>query len=552
MAHPLGSRFPADVTSLSFFFDCFRNSDEAAEYVIRNDRGPGTFLLRPSTRTPNTLTITISISNNYARHVNVQYVKDDSSPTGVRFFIIIERSFSSFHDLYAHYTTNPITNLEQIDNVQLLNPLTRSELNRRPLEPVPLPEQVSLIPMDIDIPPLPVKAEIPPLPRKRPSETERALPEVPTEAKGERSSLDSEGNEHRTSSSSNGSGTIRASVASNPGGAVGGVDVNGVGQLGNQEQDSGFARSSFSSDSLPRDKAAFVVNFTKPEDLTPVQAEGGVNFYLGPQQFTYAPTSPTSSGGSVPLPLPVPMSKADEKRTQKEKKQLKKEEKMKQKEEKRKKKEDERKKKNQKALSDLGWCRPPQPLPVPTIPVDDDSPYYTTPRPYRNHLEELKTMLRESEICDCGLRMMDAELADGWTVHRSREQATYLRVFYQHENGNTTWVFPQSIAHLISTRQVHFILRLCQDANIEQPEILLGRLEHPEGYYPQRSPPPEARSPSSGMYLSQSKTSVSSMRSRSSSNSSSQGVDMFGSNMSLSASMDQRRPMPRPGEGRPY
>ena len=128
-------------------------------------------------------------------------------------------------------------------------------------------------------------------------------------------------------------------------------------------------------------------------------------------------------------------------------------------------------------LVQLGWCRPPMPTPQTESQSDEDHPYYSSPRAYKNHLEELKKMLRESEICDCGLRMLDAELGGGWTVHRSRENATYKRVFYQHEDGNTTWLFPTSITDLLSVQQVKFIVRLCKEANQDVPAQVIHRYQ---------------------------------------------------------------------------
>ncbi|XP_070192090.1 uncharacterized protein [Littorina saxatilis] len=429
------SQFPKEVTQLSFYFPDFRSSDEAADYVTDNDKGPGTFLLRPSTRCPGTLTLTISIEDNHARHVNVQQKPDDSSPTGVFFFIIPERPFPSFHDLYAYYTSNNICNLEQVTNVRLLNPLNRAHAT------TPGGDDGT----DEDIPPLPGKpvsdsANSQVDVRRNSSTSRRELPEPPG-----RVSLDSTGMENpRISGSSNGS--------------------------------------------------------------------------------VVCPDSPFIA----PEPNEHLLSRKEQKKIQKQKK---KEEEQRKKAEKKAKKN----KSNKEILDELpGWCRAAMPTPETEQGREEDHPYYSSPRPYKNHLEELKRMLRESEICDCGLRMMDAELVNGWTVHRSRENVTFKRVFYQHEDGNTTWVFPNSIADLLSVQQVEFIVRLCTEAKQDVPARVLQR------HHLIMQTANEARS-----YAYQGASTLLSDRSRSSSNSS----DTYGLNASSfrSASLDQRPPMAGPG-----
>ena len=183
-------------------------------------------------------------------------------------------------------------------------------------------------------------------------------------------------------------------------------------------------------------------------------------------------SAPGSTSFSMVSSVPMPLSKKEQKKLQKQE----------QKEQKRRKKEEKKMKKKKKNaemddLVQLGWCRPPMPTPQTESQSDEDHPYYSSPRAYKNHLEELKKMLRESEICDCGLRMLDAELGGGWTVHRSRENATYKRVFYQHEDGNTTWLFPTSITDLLSVQQVKFIVRLCKEANQDVPAQVIHRYQ---------------------------------------------------------------------------
>ena len=41
--------------------------------------------------------------------------------------------------------------------------------------------------------------------------------------------------------------------------------------------------------------------------------------------------------------------------------------------------------------------------------------------------EELRA---RNEMCHCGIRVMDSELPQGWSVHRSQEQETRGRLFF--------------------------------------------------------------------------------------------------------------------------
>lgn len=430
---------PPEITNLSFFFSDFKNSDEAAEYVVQHDQGPGTFILRPSTRNPCTLTLTISIENNHARHVNVQRQCDSHSVTGFSFFIIPERLFPSFHDLYAYYTRNAICNLEQVNNVKLLSPLSRT--HSRSSRSASLSSQV-------------LPGEIPPLPTRQISNSSfGVVTPATTERRPGRNSLDSVGSETpRTSGSSNGSSTGRD-------GAEGGADYFAPGSPGEK------------------------VFISRPDETSRAVL--------------------LQSGHITPPPLPTPLSEKDlkklNKQEEKKKKEREKREKKVRKHDKKSKDKNGENKPEMDNMVQLGWCRPPMPTPTQDDePVgDDEPPYYSSPRPYKNHLEELKKMLRESEICDCGLKMIDAELVDGWTVHRSRESATYKRVFYQHENGNTTWNFPTDIEDLLSVQQVQFIVDLCTVANQPLPAPVLRRHQAIRHAMEARSTDMSARSRSS-------------------------------------------------------
>ena len=324
-------------------------------------------------------------------------------------------------------------------NVKLLHPLNRAQ---QTIQTPASPEHHTPPPSTkvLDVAP----NEIPPLPQKPSpgsgvfySSSQTGFPEVSSVIikKGQgRSSLDSQGNENlRTSSGSSGSGTVNERGSTIGMGAVG-----------------GFAPGSTS--------------FSKIGDGAVRTFSDAYLSGVGKEQEA------SQQSFSMVSSVPMPLSKKEQKKLQKQE----------QKEQKRRKKEEKKMKKKNAEMDDLvqlRWCRPPMPTPQTEPQSDEDHPYYSSPRACKNHLEELKKMLRESEICDCGLRMLDAELGGGWTVHRSRENATYKRVFYQHEDGNTTWLFPTSITDLLSVQQVKFIVRLCKEANQDVPAQVIHRYQ---------------------------------------------------------------------------
>ncbi|XP_063438782.1 uncharacterized protein LOC134719750 [Mytilus trossulus] len=88
--------------------------------------------------------------------------------------------------------------------------------------------------------------------------------------------------------------------------------------------------------------------------------------------------------------------------------------------------------------------RPPPP--IPQIPQSDVNPYYSEARNVDKSIkEELKKVIRDSERCDCGIPRDISDLPLGWTVHRSKDAATYGRVFFQNEAGVTSWKLPEDV-----------------------------------------------------------------------------------------------------------
>ncbi|XP_059161287.1 uncharacterized protein LOC131944616 isoform X2 [Physella acuta] len=121
-------------------------------------------------------------------------------------------------------------------------------------------------------------------------------------------------------------------------------------------------------------------------------------------------------------------------------------------------------------------CMPPAPLPkLESVPSDNDF-YYTHIDVNKNFFEETYQFLKENELCECGLRLIDSEFPKGWTIHRSHEKSTLNRIFFQHRE-TTTWEMPEEIAPLLTPQQIQFVLYLCQDGKSPVPKTLRKRLD---------------------------------------------------------------------------
>lgn len=454
---------------------------------------------------------------------------DRNNPRLVKYFIIAERQFPTFHDLYAHYTFSNISNQEQINNVVLRFPLDRSVWLPVSMRQGHHTSFSQLTISEEEIPPLPIRKKSTPVVFFTKGSN---LPEIRS------SSVNSEGSENRRSTSSSGSGT---GSTTNPGT----VDTSTI-----------DTKTQFEMAPVPPPAETF---------QQPIEHTGGDMYITGGpdddddesqsseeyRPFEEKPIEPWPNEAPPPPPGYKDKKKLEKQlreEQKKEEKRLKENEKRRlkemEKQERKGKKKDADEKKKKEMRNDLGWCRPPVPTPV--QPVTDETPYYSHPRPFCNRLEELKQLLRESEMCDCGLRMMDAELANGWTVHRSREEPTFKRVFYQNENGMTTWVFPDAIAHLLNLQRLEFIIRLCKESNQAPPASVISRchaLKQEQAWRPQ-SP--------RNLTHARSQTSLSSYRSRSGSESSQNGSEPFSlSPPSVRNPIDQRPPIPQP-TGRVY
>ncbi|KAI8781978.1 CAunnamed protein product [Biomphalaria glabrata] len=122
-------------------------------------------------------------------------------------------------------------------------------------------------------------------------------------------------------------------------------------------------------------------------------------------------------------------------------------------------------------------CLPPAPLPKLEVPNDDSDFYYTHVDVNKNFFQETYQFLKQNELCECGLRLVDSEFPQGWTVHRSQEAQTKHRIFFQH-GDDTTWEMPVEIVPLLSIEQINFIMYLCKEGRCPIPNCLKPRIDH--------------------------------------------------------------------------
>ena len=78
-----------------------------------------------------------------------------------------------------------------------------------------------------------------------------------------------------------------------------------------------------------------------------------------------------------------------------------------------------------------------------------------------NHLTQLDEQTDE-ELCECGIRVKDAELPGGWMIHKTQSSisADQPPIFFQHNELNLTqWDVPHTIIGKMSREQRNFIRR---------------------------------------------------------------------------------------------
>ncbi|KAK3726234.1 hypothetical protein RRG08_018677 [Elysia crispata] len=124
------------------------------------------------------------------------------------------------------------------------------------------------------------------------------------------------------------------------------------------------------------------------------------------------------------------------------------------------------------ALTDPKY-RPPAP-----IPTKEDNPYvptYFEVDENKNFFEETYNFLKETELCECGLRVVDSTLPRGWTVHKCDSPHTGKNIFFQQGEQLTSWDIPQEIVPLLTHAQISFIYQLCQTLGCKIPSNVIQR-----------------------------------------------------------------------------
>lgn len=111
--------------------------------------------------------------------------------------------------------------------------------------------------------------------------------------------------------------------------------------------------------------------------------------------------------------------------------------------------------------------RPPAPLPsISCTGVGGYDPYYSKPMDTDKDMsKELKKALRLTDICECGIPRELSELPGGWTIHRSKDNASYNKGFFQNLSGETLWRLPQKIQRE---------LQPVQKANLRKIDFMFG------------------------------------------------------------------------------
>ncbi|XP_060069201.1 uncharacterized protein LOC132549296 [Ylistrum balloti] len=113
-----------DITSKPYYFANFRNTTEVADYLKLKAKGTvGVFLVRPSFKNPQNLTVSVVVKDKTVRHTNIIVDYNGSTRT---YYLVKEKQFCTLQDLLEYYRTNDVKNLEKVNHVRFLKPVMRS------------------------------------------------------------------------------------------------------------------------------------------------------------------------------------------------------------------------------------------------------------------------------------------------------------------------------------------------------------------------------------------------------------------------------------------
>ncbi|KAL3853689.1 hypothetical protein ACJMK2_017212 [Sinanodonta woodiana] len=114
-------------SQLTFFHRSFRTTDEVTEYIKRRSQEPGTFLLRPSNRHHDRMTVSVLVRDQSVRHTHVYIEGSDQR----KFYLVKEQKFDKLEDLINYYKHNPVRNLEGVPDVYFKIPLHHTGITPR-------------------------------------------------------------------------------------------------------------------------------------------------------------------------------------------------------------------------------------------------------------------------------------------------------------------------------------------------------------------------------------------------------------------------------------
>lgn len=114
--------------------------------------------------------------------------------------------------------------------------------------------------------------------------------------------------------------------------------------------------------------------------------------------------------------------------------------------------------------------RPPLPLPESVTKKEEGGAYgYSRARDVTEDIsEKLKEVLKSSERCECGIPRNLAELPMGWTVHRSKDPLTLGKLFYQNEEGVTSWQLPHQVEMQLTKVHISNLRQIDQNWNVRR------------------------------------------------------------------------------------
>ncbi|XP_033744644.1 uncharacterized protein LOC117330458 [Pecten maximus] len=114
---------PEDITNKPYFFSNFRNTAEVSEFLKLKAKGAaGVFLVRPSFKNPQNLTVSVVVKDKTVRHTNIIVDNTQSCRT---YYLVKEKQFCNLQDLLEYYRTNDVKNLEKVNHVRFLSPVLR-------------------------------------------------------------------------------------------------------------------------------------------------------------------------------------------------------------------------------------------------------------------------------------------------------------------------------------------------------------------------------------------------------------------------------------------